>query len=139
MRHKLSNALLTKCCVSYHFVYAYIDDLLVASSSSEEHYSHLKHLFRKLDEYGVDKYVFGVGSVEFLGHYVSTDGIVPLPAKIKAITDFPVPNSLRQLRRYLGLINFYRRFVPSCAYIIQPLAGCPKVQKAKQTNQPRGD
>ena len=121
------------------FVYAYIDDLLVASNSTEEHYSHLKQLFERFDEYGVvinvNKCVFGVDHVEFLGHFVTADGIKPLPEKIKAIVDFPAPNSLRQLRRYLGLVNFYRRFVPSCAHNIQPLTYILKQTKQKQ-NKP---
>lgn len=121
------------------FVYAYIDDLLVASNSAEEHFSHLEQLFERLDEYSVvinvNKCVLGADNVEFLGHFVTADGITPLPEKIKAIVDFPAPNSLRQLRRYLGLVNFYRRFVPSCAHIIQPLTDILKQTKQKQ-NKP---
>ena len=83
------------------FVFAYIDDLLVASSSREEHYSHLKELFQRLDEFGLvvnpDKCTFGVESVEFLGHHVSAKGVSPLPEKVNAIVDFPVPTSIRQL------------------------------------------
>ena len=68
------------------FVYAYIDDLLIASSSSEEHLSHLEQLFKRLDEYGIvinpKKCVFGVPELDFLGHHVDCQGITPLPDKV---------------------------------------------------------
>ena len=104
------------------FCYVYIDDLLVASSSPEEHKQHLRQIFECLRHYGViinpHKCVFGVSSVESLGHFV---GIYPLPAKMQAIVDFPQPTSRRQLRTFLGLINFYHRFIPGCAQIVEPL------------------
>eukprot|EP00794_Sanderia_malayensis_P020726 gene20726-biopygen17108 len=107
------------------FVYAYIDDLLIASASEAEHLQHIDLLFTRLSEFGVvinpAKCVFGSSSLEFLGHHISVEGISPLPTKVSAIRDFPAPTSLRQLREFLGLINFYRRFIPNCATIVQPL------------------
>lgn len=107
------------------FVFAYIDDILVASSSKEIHHEHLRLLFNRLQEHGLvinsEKCQFGVTSLEFLGHIVNSDGIEPLPAKVQAIVNYPRPNSIRQLRRFLGLVNFYRRFIPSCATTLKPL------------------
>lgn len=107
------------------FVFAYIDDVLVASSSLSEHLHHLRIVFERLAEHGLilnsDKCAFGLPSLEFLGHFVDCNGIRPLPDKVKAIIDFPRPESLRQLRRFLGLVNYYRRFIPECAAIVQPL------------------
>ena len=107
------------------FCYVYIDDLLVASSSPEEHKQHLRLTFERLRHYGIiihaQKCVFGASSVEFLGHLVDSNGIHPLPAKVQAIVDFPRPVSRRQLRTFLGLINFYHRFIPGCAKIAEPL------------------
>ncbi|PIK54100.1 gag-pol polyprotein [Apostichopus japonicus] len=107
------------------FVYAYLDDLLVASSSAEEHYQHLNQLFQRLDSYGINinpsKCELGVSSLEFLGHHVDSQGIRPLPEKVQAVQDFPAPENLTQLRAFLGLANFYRRFVPHCATLMQPL------------------
>ena len=109
----------------FDFVYAYIDDLLIASSSESEHLHHLELVFTRLSEYGIvinpAKCVFGALSIDFLGHKISAGGIYPLPDKIKAIKDFPPPTSLRKLREFLGFINFYRRFIPQCATILQPL------------------
>ncbi|BHF80405.1 hypothetical protein SprV_0702353200 [Sparganum proliferum] len=101
------------------FVYAYIDDLLVASSTAEEHMEHLATVFDRLQQFGVvlhpSKCVFGVLSLEFLGHLVDSHGNQPLPSKVAAIRDFPPPTSKRQLQRFLGMVNFYRRFLPNCA------------------------
>lgn len=108
-----------------HFVIAYIDDLLVFSSTEQQHEQHLQQLFSRLQEYGLvvnaKKCIFGVPELEFLGFHVSSEGIRPLEHKVKAITDFPRPTTIRQLRRFLGLVNFHRRFVDRCAAITQPL------------------
>ena len=68
-----------------------------------------------------EKSQFGKSSLEFLGHHVSSTGIKPLQKKVFEINDFPRPSSYRQLRRFLGLVNLYRRFIPNCASIAQPL------------------
>ncbi len=66
--------------------------------------------------------VFGVSSLKyFLGHFVDSDGIRPLPEKVEAIHIFPKPATQRKLREYLGLVNFYRRFLPDCAKLLLPL------------------
>ena len=107
------------------FVYAYVDDLLIASASPEEHESHLECLFQRLKEYGIvinqSKCKFGVQQVQFLGHQIDAQGIRPLPDKVKDIANFPVPETASQLRRFLGMVNFYRRFLPHCAQLLLPL------------------
>ena len=107
------------------FVYVYIDDILVASTNALEHEVHLRFLFDRFRQYGVvlnpAKCVFGVSSLEFLGHKVTAHGIQPLESKVTAIREFPLPTSLTQLREFLDLVNFYRRFVPRCSELIQPL------------------
>lgn len=107
------------------FCYVYIDDLLVASSSCEQHLEHLRIVFDRLRHYGIilnpQKCELGVSSVELLGHLVDSAGIHPLRRKVQAIFDFPQPTSRRQLRTFLGLINFYHQFIPNSAQILQPL------------------
>lgn len=107
------------------FCFAYIDDILVASSSEDEHKKHLKILFTRLREYGVvinpSKCVFGQSSVKFLGYLVSGSGTQPLPEKVEAIQSYPQPETVKQLRKYLGMLNFYRRFIPEAAKIQAPL------------------
>ncbi|CAH8553506.1 unnamed protein product [Schistosoma rodhaini] len=106
-------------------VYAYIDDILVASATVEEHLQHLRQLFTRLQEYGVtinvEKCEFGKKSLQFLGHMINSRGIMPVPAEVAAIRNYPLPESQKKLRRFLGLINYYRRFIPNCAAILQPL------------------
>ena len=107
------------------FCYAYIDDLLIASSSHEQHLQHLQLVLERLSDHGllinVGKSVFGVPSLDFLGHRVDSNGIRPLEAKVEVIRNFQQPTTQRQLREFLGLINFYRRFIPNCATTMQPL------------------
>nr|VZI36242.1 unnamed protein product [Spirometra erinaceieuropaei] len=107
------------------FVYAYIDDLLVASRNAEEHKEHLSLVFDRLDQFGVvinpSKCVLGVPSLDFLGHHVDAQALRPLSSKVEAIRDFPPPTSKRQLQRFLGMVNFYRRFLPNCADLMLPL------------------
>lgn len=107
------------------FCYVYIDDVLVMSTSEEEHLQHLTSLFERLREQGLivnpSKCVFGAKEVQFLGYTVNTHGIRPPQAKVEAIQAYPRPVTVRQLRRYLGIINFYQRFVSHHASIIAPL------------------
>lgn len=107
------------------FVYVFVDDILVASRSPEEHLEHLKILFDRLQQHGLSlkpsKCIFGVSSLEFLGVKVSEFGIEPLSDRVDCILKFPQPNTLTQLRRFLGLYNFYRRFLPKAAHILSPL------------------
>ncbi|GFU62913.1 hypothetical protein TNCV_4591521 [Trichonephila clavipes] len=106
-------------------VYAFVDNILIASRDPEEHHKHLKALFSRLHEYGlsinVSKCVFGVSKIDFLGFHLSEEGIQPLPDKVKCITEFPKPSTLTQLRRFLGLFNFYRCFIPKAAHLLAPL------------------
>jgi hypothetical protein len=75
--------------------------------------------------------VFAVSSLKFLGHMVDEAGITPLPRHVAAVQDCPPPTDIKQLQRFLGLINFYRCFLPAVARILQPftdlLKGSPKV------------
>ena len=107
------------------FCYVYIDDILIASSSAEEHQRHLRLVFERLNDHGIQinpaKCDFGLQELDFLGHRVSSQGIRPLPEKVQALQSFPLPTTSRKLREFLGLVNFYNCFLPSCASILQPL------------------
>lgn len=117
------------------FCYAYIDDLLVASNSEEEHVKHLEKLFQRLEAYGIKlnpaKCVFGAEQVKFLGYSVSKEGTQPLQEKIQAIREFKKPENIKQLRQFLGMINFYRRFVPGAATGQAPLNDVLRGPKTK--------
>lgn len=107
------------------FCYVYIDDILVASRSETEHLAHLKELFKRLTDFGLvinaSKCVFGKPEITFLGHNVSAAGIQPTNEKVSVIKDFPKPKNEKQLRQFLGMINFYRSFLPNAATVQAPL------------------
>ena len=69
----------------------------------------------------LEKCQFGVSQIEFLGHIVDATGIKPLPKKVEAIKDFTLPNNVKGLERFLGMVNFYHSFIPHAAKIVQPL------------------
>ena len=106
-------------------VYVYIDDVLIASSTHEQHIQDLKAVFTRLSAHGIlinpNKCQFATPSLTFLGHHIDCHGISPVPEKVKAVNDFPQPQTQRQLRRFIGLVNFYHRFLPHCAELMQPL------------------
>jgi Reverse transcriptase (RNA-dependent DNA polymerase)/RNase H-like domain found in reverse transcriptase/Integrase core domain/Integrase zinc binding domain len=116
------------------FAFTYLDDHLIASKTMEEHMQHLSVFFTVLQDNGLtinpDKCVFASKSVKFLGHMVTAAGIQPLPQHIATIQDFPPPTDVKQLQRFLGMINFYRRFLPGIAGTLRPLTdllkGSPK-------------
>jgi hypothetical protein len=117
------------------FVFTYLDDHLISSRTLDEHMEHLREFFAVLDENGLvinpAKCVFAVQSLKFLGHMVDGTGIRPLPKHIEAVQDFAQPADIKALQRFLGMVNFYRRFLPSIARTLQPLTdllrGNPKV------------
>lgn len=107
------------------FVYCYLDDFLIFSRSEAQHEEHLRMVFARLKDYGMllntSKCVFGAQEVTFLGYSISERGTRPLDSKVQAIKDFPAPTNVRQLRRFLGMLNFYRRFLPQAAKTQAPL------------------
>jgi transposase InsO family protein len=117
--------LMDKIFFDIPFAFIYLDDLLVASKSPEEHHIHLREVFHRLHTNGLvlnlDKCLFGQQTIEFLGHNVSAAGVSPLPGRVAAIQSFPQPNTVRELQAFLGLFNFYRRFIPKAAAIVKPL------------------
>ena len=103
----------------------YLDELLITSPDHRTHKKHLKILFNRLAEYGIiigpEKCQFGTIELSFLGHHFSAAGISTLPSAVDAIINFIMPEKQRALRRYLGMINYYYRFVPHCANKLTPL------------------
>ena len=113
--------------------FVYLDDILIASSTEKEHMDDLKAVFRRLIDHGLvirlEKCLFGVSSLEFLGHQVSKKGSSPTQAKVKVIQTFPQPSTVKGLQAFLGMINFYHRFLPNIAATLSPLYGALKSSK----------
>ena len=113
-------------------IFVYLDDILIASHTAQEHEEHLRQVFRLLSENGMvinrKKSVFGVSELTYLGHRVTTSGILPLESRVAAVNDFRAPTNKVGLQRFLGMINYYHRFIPRLADKLHPLYDATKVK-----------
>ncbi len=111
--------------VKFRFVFNYLDDLLVYSESFSEHLAHIEEVMVRLQKAGLtvnpEKVSFAQGEISFLGHLVSCRGVRIDPARIQGIQDFPPPKDAKGIARFVGMINFYRRFIPNIAELAAPL------------------
>ncbi|KAK4383425.1 Retrovirus-related Pol polyprotein from transposon.6 [Sesamum angolense] len=107
------------------FVIVFIDDILVYSKNREEHEQHLRIVLQILKENELyaklSKCEFWVNQVVFLGHVIAGDGVTPDPSKVKAIMEWRVPKNATEVRSFLGLAGYYRRFVEGFSIIAGPL------------------
>ena len=116
------------------YIFVYLNDIIIFSRDQQEHAEHLEELFHRLQENSLvinpAKCEFFRSSMEFLGHHVDSQGMQPLPSHVQAIKEFPAPTDIKALQRFLGMVNFYRRFVPRAAHVLKPLTdalvGSPK-------------
>lgn len=117
--------LMDTVCAGLLTVFVYMDDILIASKSTDDHREHLRELFQRLSQHGLvvnpKKCIFGVSEIEFLGHNITTGGASPLKHKVEAIVKFPKPVSVNDLQQFLGMINYYHRFIPHAADVMRPL------------------
>lgn len=125
--------LLNKICL------VYMDDIIIFSTSLQEHICNLKQVFKKLKDHNLkiqlDKCEFLCKSVEFLGHVITTDGIKPNPKKIEVIKTFPIPRNPKEIKSFLGLIGYYRKFIKNFAQLTKPMTNCLKKDKEVVHNQ----
>lgn len=114
----------------HKFCFVYMDDIIIFSKSLQEHISHLKLIFQKIREFNLkielDKCEFMSKNVEFLGHVITPKGISPNPSKLKAVEKYPIPRTVKEIKSFLGLIGYYRRFIQNFAHIVSPLTKCLK-------------
>ena len=100
-------------------VVVYVDDILVTGSTEEEHLRTLEEVLDRLEKAGArlkrEKCRFMLPMVEYLGHRISADGLQPTDTKIKALKQAPIPRNVTQLKAFLGLLNYYGKFVPICS------------------------
>lgn len=103
----------------------YIDDLLVGGTDEPDFLRNLALVFRRLDDHLLrlhkGKCVLGASSVRFLGHIVSGDGISVPESRLQALWDMDIPTNLTSLRRWIGVVNYLRRFIPGCSSKLRDL------------------
>ena len=106
-------------------VICYLDDTLITGNSAESHLHNLKQVLQKLKDHGIRlkkvKCEFLKQSVEYLGHRIDAVGLHATENKIRAIIEAPAPKNLQELRSFLGLLNYYGRFIPNLSSLIRPL------------------
>ena len=117
--------LMDKVCRGLPFTTTYLDDVLVHSASMQEHAEHLRLVFERLASAGLTlrgrKCRIGMAKVNYLGHVFSAAGMEPDPQKVAAVHDWTTPTNVSDLRSFLGLASYYRRYIPCFADIAAPL------------------
>jgi len=108
-----------------HYVFNFLDDLVVYSSSPEEHVTHVREVLNRLQRSGFtlnpDKVVLGASEIKYLGHLISVRGVKILPERVTSIQDYPRPVNLRPVRRFIGMVGFYARFIPAYGIVVDHL------------------
>ena len=107
------------------FVVVFIDDILIYSKNEEDHAKHLRIVLQRLRDHQLyakfSKCEFWLGSVKFLGRTISNEGIAVDPSKVQEVMDWKPPTSVHQIRSFLGLAGYYRRFIPDFSRIAKPM------------------
>nr|AAP73852.1 putative gag-pol polyprotein [Oryza sativa Japonica Group] len=127
--------LMNKVFVDYldKFVVVFIDDILIYSKDEEEHAEHLRLVLEKLRKHKLyakfSKCEFWLKEVAFLGHVISAGGVAVDPAKVEAVTEWKAPKSVTEIRSFLGLAGYYRRFIEGFSKIARPMTQLLKKEK----------
>jgi hypothetical protein len=112
------------------FVVVFIDDILIYSKNEEEHARHLRIVSTRLREHQLfakfSKCTFWLEEVQFLGHVLSAKGIAVDPSKVKDILEWKPPTTVHQVRSFLGLAGYYRRFIPDFSKLVKPITSLLK-------------
>ena len=122
--------LMNKVLKGLKFAMTYLDDIIIFSQDESQHLEHLEIVFSCLREAGLkmkcSKCDFFKSEIHYLGHLISPEGISPLPNKLDSIKHMPAPNSTKEIKQFLGLTGYYRKFVPIFADISRPLTTLTK-------------
>ena len=106
-------------------VAVYFDDIIVTRANDQEHLATLREVLSRILKAGLHlkwaKCGFLLDEVEYLGHKVTAQGLLPLQRRIKAIQEAPAPTDVKQLQAFLGMLNYYGRFLPSLSTVLAPL------------------
>ena len=122
--------LVNKVLVGLPFTFGYLDDVLIYSPNVKTHLKHLRQVFQRMREADLrlkmEKCNFLKAHLQYLGHIISGKGIEPVPEKLESIKKMPAPTTPKEVKQFLGLIGYYRKFVPRFADIARPLTSLTK-------------
>ena len=111
-----------------------IDDIIISGHNDEEHLHHLEEVLTRLEKAGLrlnpQKCKFLANTVQYCGHTISKEGIHTMPSKVDAIQNAPAPETVSQVRSFVGLVTYYQRFIPDMATMLNPLTSL--LQKDRQ-------
>ena len=117
--------LINEVLAPFDFAFGYLDDILIYSPDVKTHLKHLELIFQRLHEVDLklkmEKCSFLKKHIQYLGHIVSGEGIKPIPEKLSAIQQMPRPYTPKEVKQFLGLVGYYRKFIPHYADIARPL------------------
>ncbi|GKF51019.1 putative reverse transcriptase domain-containing protein, partial [Tanacetum coccineum] len=115
--------LMNRVCKPYldKFVIVFIDDILIYSKNKQEHAEHLKLILELLKKEQLYAKFSWIPKVQFLGHVIDSQGIHVDPAKIESVKDWASPKSATEIRQFLGLAGYYRRFIEGFLKIAKPM------------------
>ena len=112
------------------FAFVYLDDVLIHSPDIETHLKHIRILFQRLREADLklkdSKCNYFKTHVQYLGHLVSGNKIKPLPEKLESVKKMPAPTTPKEIKQFLGLVGYYRKFIPRFADIARPMTDLTK-------------
>lgn len=114
-------------------VFTYLDDVIIASTSLQEHIVKIREVFERFKVHNLkiqlDKSEFLQKQVNFLGHELTDEGLRPNKDKIKAVINFPLPKTQKDIKVFLGLVGYYRKFIKDFAALTRPMTICLKKNK----------
>ena len=122
--------LMDKTLHGLRFVTIYLDDILVHSENEKVHKDHLVMIFKHLSDAGLSlrsaKCHIGMSTVQYLGHTFSAKGMSPDPKKVNVVMEWPTPTNVTEVRQFLGLASYYRRYIPHFSNVAAPLYNTDK-------------
>ena len=117
--------LVNKVLEGLGFTFGYLDDILIYSKDMKEHLQHVRTLFERMRQADLKltkrKCNFLKAHVQYLGHYISGQGLEPIPEKLESLQQMPAPMDLTEVRKFLGFVGYYRKFIPKYSDIARPL------------------
>jgi len=121
------------------FVAIYINDILIYSNTKKEHIKHVKKVLQRLRELGlrvdVRKSEFNINEVKFLGLVITKGGVKMDPSKVSTILEWETPRDVKGYRRFLGFVNYYRRFIKDFSQLTRPINNLLKNNTTEQWDE----